>query len=42
MEPADKINTQFDLPEMRIVYANHPNYEIINFDKNDDRCFIFF
>lgn len=42
MEPANKINTQFDIPEMMDVYANHRNYEIIDFNNDDDRCFIFF
>jgi hypothetical protein len=42
MKPMNKINTQFDIPEMMDVYANHLNYEIIDFKNGDDRCFIYF
>jgi hypothetical protein len=42
MKPANKINTQFDIPEMMNVYKSHRNYEILEFNNDDDRCVIFF
>jgi hypothetical protein len=42
MKPVNKIKTQFDIPELLEVYSHHPNYEIINCNKGDDRCIIYF
>jgi hypothetical protein len=42
MKPAQKITTPFDIPEMMDVYRKYPNYEIVDLNKGDDRCFIFF
>jgi hypothetical protein len=42
MIPKNKPLTQFDIPEMMDVYANHKNYEIMDLNKNDDRCIIYF
>lgn len=38
----DDFKTQFDIPEVFEVYTQHKNYEIINLNQNDDRCFIYF
>jgi hypothetical protein len=42
MKPMKKINSPFDIPEMMNVYTNHRNYEIIDFNNEDDRCIIYF
>ena len=42
MTPSHKVINQFDIPEMLNVYAAHPNYEIIDFNNGDNRCFVFF
>ena len=38
----DDFKTQFDIAEVFEVYSRHKNYEIINLNQNDDRCFIYF
>ena len=40
-DPTD-ILTQFDIPEMLKVYSREDNYEVVDFDNRDNRCFIFF
>jgi len=41
-DPVNQINTQFDIPEMMDGYTNNRNYEIIDFNNDDDRCIIYF
>ncbi len=38
----DDFKTQFDIPDVIEVYSQHKNYEIIDLNYNDDRCFIYF
>jgi hypothetical protein len=38
----NKITTQFDIPELMDIYSHHQNYEIMYFNKDDDRCIIYF
>jgi hypothetical protein len=37
-----KVVTQFDIPEMMDIYSHHMNYEIMDLNKHDNRCIIYF
>jgi len=38
----NNFDTQFDIPEMLDVYLHHNNYEILELNKKDNRCIIYF
>jgi hypothetical protein len=39
---ATRVITRVDIPEVADVYLRHQNYEIIDYNEHDDRCFVYF